>query len=120
MALDLWAISRMIEVEWQMCDGPGRDTLGVTRISDPSNPRNGKIPIPPMIDTQMDQIIINYILKPLREKLLEQFEARISPFRREDWFDIYLTSFIILNHIERLALHSRAHAKLHSMPVSYP
>jgi hypothetical protein len=115
MALDLWAISRMIEIEWEMC---GPDTLGVSRITDETNPRKGKIPIPPMMDTQLDQIVIKEVLYPLKKKFLDRFEAKISPMRTEDWFDIYLTSFIVLNHIERLAHHSAYHAKLHSMPVS--
>jgi hypothetical protein len=115
MALDLWAISRMIEIEWEMC---GPDTLGVSPVTDPTNPRKGKIPIPPVMDTQLDQIIIKEVLYPLKNKFLDQFEARISPTRPEDWFDIYLTSFVVLSHIERLANHSAYHARLHSMPAS--
>lgn len=71
-----------------------------------------------MMDTQLDQIVIHNVLNPLRKDLLDQLEARISPFKREDWFDIYLTSFIVLNHIERLAKHSAYHAELHNMTVS--
>lgn len=105
----------MIEIEWEIC---GRNTLGISRISDPTNPRNGKIPIPPIMDTQLDQIIITQVLYPLKKKLLDRFEEMITPVRPEDWFEIYLTAFIILNHIERLAEHSARHAKLHSMSVS--
>lgn len=115
LALDLWAVSRIIEIEWEMC---GPDTLGVSRVTDRTNPRFRKIPIPPMMDTQLDRIVITEVLHPLRKKLLDQFEAKISPLRPEDWFDIYLTAFIVLDHIERLAQHSAYHAKLHSMPVS--
>lgn len=118
MALDLWAISRMIEIEWEMCGRPGEDTLGVERISDQANPRKGKIPIPPMMDTQLDQIVIGEVLEPLKKKILGTFEAKVALNRPEDWFEIYLSSFIILNHIERLAKHSAFHARLHAMPVS--
>ncbi|KAK4449885.1 hypothetical protein QBC34DRAFT_298388 [Podospora aff. communis PSN243] len=116
MALDLWAISRMIEIEWEMC---GPDTLGMSKVNDPTNPRDGKIPIPPVMDTQLDQIIIKEVLYPLKSKFLDQFEAKISPMKTEDWFDIYLTSFVLLSHIERLAHHSAHHAKLHSMPSKF-
>ena len=116
MALDLWAISRMIEIEWEMC---GKDTLGVQRISDPTNPRHGKVPIPPMMDTQLDQIVITKVLEPLKQKFLENFDAKISNPVPEDWFEIYLTSFVFLNHIEKLAKHSAFHAQLHAMPVSH-
>ncbi|KAK0743961.1 hypothetical protein B0T18DRAFT_329101 [Schizothecium vesticola] len=119
MALDLWAISRMIEIEWEMCGRPGEDTLGVERISDQTNPRKGKIPIPPMMDTQLDQVVISEVLEPLKKKLLESFEAKIALNLPEDWFEIYLSSFIILNHIERLAKHSAFHARLHAMGTRF-
>ncbi|KAK0714704.1 hypothetical protein B0H67DRAFT_578859 [Lasiosphaeris hirsuta] len=115
LALDLWAVSRMIEIQWQMCPGDPSTTLGVTQVTDKANPRYGMIPIPPMMDTQLDQIIISYVLNPLKKKLIDKFEEMISPAKPEDWFDIYLTSFILLNHIEKLAEHSAFHATLHSM-----
>ncbi|KAK3352541.1 hypothetical protein B0T25DRAFT_456226 [Lasiosphaeria hispida] len=119
LALDLWAVSRMIEIQWQMCPGDPSTTLGVTQVTDKANPRYGMIPIPPMMDTQLDQIIIAHVLNPLKKTLLDNFEEMISPAKPEDWFDIYLTSFILLNHIEKLAQHSVFHATLHSMPSRF-
>ncbi|KAK0721967.1 hypothetical protein B0T26DRAFT_643248 [Lasiosphaeria miniovina] len=116
IALDLWAISRMIETPWQMC---GSDTLGVSRINDPTNPHDGAIPIPPIMDTQLDQIVIQNVLLPLRNELVSKFDNMTAPPKPEDWFEIYLTAFILLNHIARLAKHSVAHAKLHTMPTKY-
>ncbi|KAK4183081.1 hypothetical protein QBC35DRAFT_508751 [Podospora australis] len=118
-SLDLWAISRMIEIPWEMCGGPEDDTLGVSRIEEPENPHHGKIPIPPIMDTQLDQIVIQNILKPLREQVISKFQALITPAKPETWFEIYLAAFIMLNHIERLAKHSVFHAKLHSMRTKY-
>ena len=118
MALDLWAVSRMIEIEWRMCGGGGSDTLGIRKINEPTSPRHGNIPIPPMMDTQLDQIVITQVLEPLKEHFVDQFEAKISPVKPEDWFEIYLAAFVMLNHVERLARHSSFHAMLHSLPVS--
>jgi hypothetical protein len=95
----------------------GPETLEVKQITDLANPRRGKIPIPPIMDTQLDQIVIRQVLHPLRKRLLDLFESKISPPKPEDWFDIYLTAFVVLSHIERLARHSTQHATLHSMPV---
>jgi len=114
-SLRLWAICRIIEIPWQMC---GEDTLGVSRIDDPYSPRYGMIPIPPIMDTQLDQIVIQKFLYPLREKLIKQFEKLISPPYPQHWFDIYLSSFVLLNHIEHLAKHSAFFAKLNAMDVS--
>jgi hypothetical protein len=105
----------MIEIPWQMC---GPDTLGVDLVTDPTSPHKGRIPIPPMMDTQLDQIVIQFILTPLREKVVDKFEKLITPAKREAWWEVYLSAFILLNHIERLARHSVSHARTHTMPVS--
>ncbi|KAL1840237.1 hypothetical protein VTJ49DRAFT_668 [Mycothermus thermophilus] len=115
-SLDLWAISRMIEIPWQMC---GADTLGVSAVRDPTSPHHGKIPIPPTMDTQLDQVVIQFILKPLRQAVVEKFEQLITPAKPETWWEVYLSSFILLNHIERLARHSVAHARTHTMKTKY-
>ncbi|KAJ4300110.1 hypothetical protein N0V88_002779 [Collariella sp. IMI 366227] len=114
--LNLWAISRMIEIPWEIC---GPENLGISSINDTASPHHGKIPIPPIMDTQLDQIVIQNILTPLRAKMVEKFENLINPVKPEVWFDIYLSVFILLNHIERLAKHSVGHAKLHTMPRKY-
>ncbi|KAH6632114.1 hypothetical protein F5144DRAFT_490873 [Chaetomium tenue] len=115
-SLDLWAISRMIEIPWEMC---GPDTLGVSPVTDATSPHKGRIPIPPIMDTQLDQIVIKNILTPLRKRLIDKFESLITPAKRESWWEIYLSAFILTNHIERLAKHSVDHAKTHTMPGKY-
>lgn len=112
----MWAVSRMIEIPWEIC-GEWTDTLGMSPVQNPENPHKGKIPIPPIMDTLLDQIVIRHFLQPLRERVIKKFEQLISPARPEVWFEVYLSAFIILNHIERLAKHSASHARLHSMPV---
>ena len=105
----------MIEIPWEMC---GLDTLGVSPVTDPTSPHKGRIPIPPIMDTQLDQVVIRSVLMPLREKVIQKFESLITPVKREAWWEVYLSSFIILNHIERLARHSVVHARTHTMRVS--
>ncbi|KAL2143606.1 hypothetical protein VTI28DRAFT_10191 [Corynascus sepedonium] len=114
--LHLWAIARMIEIPWEMC---GLDTLGVSPVTDPTSPHKGRIPIPPIMDTQLDQVVIRSVLMPLREKVIQKFESLITPVKREAWWEVYLSSFIILNHIERLARHSVVHARTHTMRSKY-
>ncbi|KAG7287574.1 hypothetical protein NEMBOFW57_007086 [Staphylotrichum longicolle] len=115
-ALDLWAISRVIETPWEMC---GDDTLGVSRIQDTSSPHHGKVPIPPIMDTQLDQIVIQHMLNPLRAVVVEKFEQLITPAKPEAWWEVYLSAFILLSHIEHLAKHSADHARTHTMPGKY-
>src|SRR6266487_1571374 len=85
-ALDLWATCRMIEKSWGMC---GEDTLGLTPIAEEGNPWKGKIPITPIMDTQLDQIIIQGFLVPLREKLLHELTEKVNVHLPDMWFEIY-------------------------------
>ncbi|KAK3940279.1 hypothetical protein QBC46DRAFT_127697 [Diplogelasinospora grovesii] len=112
LALRLWATSRMIEITWDIC---GDDTLGTSRVTDRESPWFGKTPIPPNIDTQLDQIVIRGILVPLRTMLLTELEEKFNNAKPEAWFEIYLASFILLNHTSQLAKHSMRHAELHCM-----
>lgn len=114
--LDLWAISRMIEVPWEIC---GTDTLDIPPIRHFNNPHRERIPIPPTMDTQLDQIVIKRILNPLRAKVVRKFELLIAPAKPETWFEVYLSAFILLNHIEQLAKHSASHAQMHALQVSF-
>ncbi|KAK4210478.1 hypothetical protein QBC37DRAFT_30916 [Rhypophila decipiens] len=116
LALDLWAVCRMIEIPWTIC---GDETLGIERVTDERNPHFGKIPIPPAMDTQLDQVVIKHVLTPLRDKLINKFNELIKPPKPEAWFDTYLASFMLLNHIEHLARHSVEHAKLHAVSGKY-
>lgn len=118
-ALDLWAVCRMIEIPWTIRGAPGEETLGIERVADKQNPRFGTIPIPPTMDTQLDQVVIKHALIPLREKLIKRFNEIIKPPSPEAWFDTYLASFMLLNHIEHLAKHSVDHAKLHAVHGKY-
>lgn len=105
----------MIEDPWELLEG---NELGVSRVNLPGTKFHDKIPIPPMMDTQLDQVIIQFVLNHLRGKLIRLFEDNITPAKPETWFETFLASFILLTHVERLAAHSVRHAETHTMPVS--
>lgn len=114
LALQLWSTTRMIEYLWRIC---GDDTLGIPLITDTSNPWYGTIPIPPAVDTQLDQIVIQNILVPLRAKLLGRLQEMINNHRPDTWFEIYLTIFILLTSAESSACHSKTFSKRHRLSV---
>jgi hypothetical protein len=114
VAISLWVAARLIETPWQHC---GSDTLGTKPVTDPKNPWFGQMMLPPIIDTQLDQIIIQEILSPLRSKVLELLETRINQHRREDWHDTYLSVFTLLHHFAMCAKHGRRFVKAFGLPV---
>ncbi len=113
-ALDLFAANRIIERDWRVC---GEETMGLKVVWEPENPWNGKIPITPIMDTQLDQIVIQEFLIPLRTELLEDLQAKIYEGRRQDWFEVFLTIFVLLTNAEWLLTHSRGNAIRYGVKV---
>ncbi len=116
LALRLWSYSRIIEQTWRIC---GSETLGLKTINEPTNRWHGIIPVPPIMDTQLDQIVIQNLLVPLSKVLLRQFEYTVQNHNRPNtWFEIYLTSFILMTTTESAAIHSKNFSKRYGIPVS--
>jgi hypothetical protein len=100
----------MVEKAWRIC---GKETFGLTLEDTKGTPYCGKIPIPPVMDSQFDQIVIQSILNPLRTQVLKGLEAKVNRSKREDWFEIYLLVFLLLNNIELSTAHDHKFANLH-------
>ncbi|KAL9565719.1 hypothetical protein ACKAV7_009901 [Fusarium commune] len=97
-SLRLWAGSRLTELPWMIC---GDNTLGQIPVQDLECPRTGTIPIPPIMDTQMDHLVIKNIMTPLRQRILAGLQSKIMEKKRENWYEIYLTTFVLLSNMER-------------------
>lgn len=109
-ALDLCAASRIIERDWRICGGP--PDLGIPLISDdPSNPFYDFVPITPMMDAQLDQIVIQSFLVPIRDVLLKSLQEKMTSSNSASaFFEIFLTIAVLLSHGEWLLSHSRQNA----------
>lgn len=110
-ALDLCAASRIIERDWRICRGPA--DLGIPLVSDDeTNPFFNSMPITPMMDAQLDQIVIHSFLLPTRDTLLASLQAKMtSPTKSSSFFEIFLTVSVLLSHAEWLLAHSHQNAR---------
>ena len=117
LALDLWASARVIEIAWEFS---GKDTLGTERVIDPANPWFGKLRLPPMMDTQLDQIVIKTILGPLKQRILKLLQKQIEDQKPEKWYETYLTIFILLHHTSMCCKHGRRFTKTYGLKVRQP
>jgi hypothetical protein len=81
----------------------GSHCLGIEDIADPTSPYYGRKPIPPLLDAQMD-LIYRDLMQPSKKKLLSELKAKMlsKSDRREYWYEIFLTTVILLNNIEYL------------------
>jgi hypothetical protein len=106
-ALMLIAANRMIEQDWAFT---GPEVPGIDVVDDKQSPWYGTRPITPVMDTQLDQIIIQTFLMPLRERLLEDLQEKIILGKKKDWFEVFLTIFILQTNTALLLRHSRKNA----------
>lgn len=95
-ALDLWAGSKLCQFERSF---DGSETLGLAAVSDPASPMYTKIPIPPVLDYQCDTVIIQW-MKDRGSKLIALLCDKVCEKKRRDWFEVYLTGYILINNIE--------------------
>jgi len=106
-ALMFWSATRMIERWWLIC---GRDTLGLPPMEHNigpirRNPFVDAIPATPVMDTQLDELAIRDVLIPLKVNLLRILKAKVLAKKKENWYEIYLASFIMLHNSERVLDH---------------
>lgn len=115
-ALRLWSTNRLIERTWRLS---GPEKLGMTPVADESNPWCGIVPVTPIMDQQLDQIVIRRILVPMKEELLKHLTNAIHDDRdsKNRWIEIFLTTFVLLNNCEIQLHQERQFAKRYGMTV---
>lgn len=98
----LWSATRMIERFWLITGDdmlglpPMKQSIGPCRL----NPYIEAVPVTPIMDTQLDEIAIKHVLVPLKSKLLRLLKAKFLEKKRENWYETFLVSFIILHSSE--------------------
>ena len=97
-ALDLWAGSWMCAFDRSL---EGEETLGQAKICDPTSPLFDQVPIPLMLDVQCDTVTINWMQK-LASTLMKLLWTRVAKKNHDDWFEMFLTVFIMVHNLERV------------------
>ncbi|KAI1409961.1 hypothetical protein F5Y13DRAFT_78849 [Hypoxylon sp. FL1857] len=100
--LTFWVATRFIEKPWRICTDnlPDFEPLYEPIPYEEQSPYSGIIPVTPIMDTQIDDIAIRAILNPLEKEILSELNRKILEKKRENWFEIYLATFILLNNFE--------------------
>lgn len=89
----------------------------MTLSDDPESPYSDCIPVPPIMDTQLDQVIIRTLLIPLKKSIQRRLEAMMSKNNRSDWFCTFLCCFVLLHNYELATMHDRHFAIRHNYKV---
>ena len=114
-ALKLWVGCRFIEEPWSITS---TETLSLSHDTNPNSPYASRIPVPPIVDLQIDLIVINSILQPLLKETLTMMNELLEtsgPWK--DWFEIYLAYFVLLHNVELTMKHDAWFVKRHNLKV---
>jgi hypothetical protein len=114
-ALQFWSATRLTEIVWTICDG---NDIGLTPPADPENPWCDILPVTPVMDTQLDELAIGEVLIPLRDKLLKLLDDKVREEKKENFFEIYLATFIIMSNFEFIFSDVIDYTTRHGMTVS--
>ena len=79
----------------------GAETLGMTPVDDPTSPYYGRIPIPPMLDAQIDNLLMQK-MRVQRKQVLSKLKRMIMSHSKQNWFMILLTTMVLLSNVEFL------------------
>jgi hypothetical protein len=89
-------ITRLVSKSFNIC---GEQTLGISPVDDDASPYYGRIPIPPVVDAQLDALWMAK-MNQIQKRLLSGLKKKIMGRKREDWFFNFLTIFILIANLE--------------------
>ncbi len=90
----------------------------MSRDENPSSPYHDRIPVPPIVDLQIDLIVINEILQKELKKILQMLKMMLeSSDRWNNWFEIYLAYFVLLHNVELTMAHDAWFVKRNNLKV---
>ncbi|KAI9049136.1 hypothetical protein LZ554_006984 [Drepanopeziza brunnea f. sp. 'monogermtubi'] len=116
-ALKLWVACRFIEEPWSIV---GREKLDMTTDPNPACPYHDRVPVPPIVDLQIDLIVVNEILQPELKKILKMLKEKLESSEPwSDWFEIYLAYFILLHNVELTMAHDAWFVKRNNLKRKY-
>lgn len=113
-ALHFWVAARFIETWWHLT---GTETLGMAPDPNPASPYHDHPPDTPIMDFQIDNVVINSQLKPLWVDIRRLLLPKMLSKDRKDWFEVQLAQFILLNHVDWTMSHDIDFARRYSMSV---
>ena len=112
LTLKFWVAGRFIEDPWSI---RGHETLGMKVDPLPASPFSEHIPVTPIMNFQIDNIVIYDHLTRMLDDIRKAMKQRIMPRKREDWFDIHLATFILLHHVDLTMKHDIDFALLRNL-----
>ena len=97
IALKIWIGTRMAQEFF--CVMEENDDFDIHVVQDPNSIHHGQRPVPPVLDHQLDVLMIVEMVK-MKTFVLEKVKNMIQTRGRSHWFETYLTIFILLSNLQ--------------------
>lgn len=97
----------------------GDESLGMTAVDDHASPIHGLIPIPPILDNQIDRVTIIW-METLIQKVLKLLGSKISAKKSGNWFELFLAIMVLLVTAECTAKEQETFISEFATAVSLP
>ena len=94
----------------------GAEKLDIKEATDPWSPYFGRVPIPPLLDAQLDKIWRDVMDKG-KKAVLKDLRRRVLQHKLEDWLESFLVMFIWLLNVEFSYRHQCKQLDLHKRAV---
>ena len=73
--------------------------MGAEAIYEKGHRYNDFVPVTPIMDTQLDEIVIKDLLDPITDRFLKNLKAKIDERRPENWLEIHFAIFIMMSNV---------------------
>ncbi|PVH98876.1 hypothetical protein DM02DRAFT_656926 [Periconia macrospinosa] len=108
-AVRIWIGSRLCAAKRTLLS---EESLGMSVINVEDAPDFGHIPIPPMLDYQLDTIMIQWMESGMKQ-MLKQLWSILLKRHKKDWFEVYLSIFILIHNLEVVFECQKVYIQLH-------
>jgi hypothetical protein len=95
----------------------GEERLDIRMVTDQASPYFGRVPLPPILAAQIDEIWKANMMKR-KKKMLSQLKAKILSCKLHDWLEVFLTIFAILSNLEFSYHQKCSQLRRHTQAVS--
>lgn len=109
VALKIWIGTRMAQEFFCVME---ENDFNIHVVQDPNSIHNGQRPVPPVLDHQLDVLMIIEMVK-MKTVILKKLKKMIKTRSRSHWFEAYLTIFILLSNLQYVYLSQERWWKMH-------
>lgn len=112
-ALRIWIGARMAQEFFALEEN---NSLGVEVVRDSSSIHNGNCPLPPVLDHQVDVLMIHAMLH-MKDQILQEMQTIIVTRKYERWYEVYLTVFVLLATLQYVYTKQERWWNMHNFTV---